>query len=49
MLSKLQLEYMQKETTPKLEIEKRDIAESHDIVETEKGVPSNQVYSETLF
>ena len=46
MLSKLQLEHMQKETTQKLE--KHDIAESHDIVETEKGVPSDQVYSKTL-
>ena len=43
MLSKLQLEHMQKETTPKLEIEKHDIAESHDKVETEKGVPFDQV------
>ena len=40
MLSKLQLGHMQKE--------ERDITESHDMVETEKAVPSDQVHSKTL-
>ena len=48
MLSKLQLEHMQKETTQKLEVKKHEITESHDMVETEKGVLSDQVHSKTM-